>query len=31
VEVSVEIDGWTPKVVHVAGRAVIVFRSEMDL
>lgn len=31
VEVSVEVDGSTPRVVHVAGRAVIVFRSELEL
>jgi PhzF family phenazine biosynthesis protein len=31
VEVSVDVDGWTPKVVRVAGQAVIVFRSELEL
>ncbi|UCC73817.1 MAG: PhzF family isomerase [Gemmatimonadota bacterium] len=31
VEVSVETEGSTPKVVSVAGRAVIVFRSELEL
>ncbi|MGH8144915.1 MAG: PhzF family isomerase [Rhodanobacteraceae bacterium] len=31
VEVSVDAEGWTPKVVRVGGRAVIAFQSELDL
>ena len=31
VDVAVEMDGSTPKVVRVAGRAVIAFQSELEL
>ncbi len=31
VEVMVEVDGWLPKVVRVAGRAVIVFCAALDM